>query len=220
MNTIKLNDYYDEELMEVGIDEVARGCLAGPVYAAAVIWPKSFEDTLSDNYELYSSIRDSKKISKSRRSLLRYYIEENAIDFSVAQEDNNIIDDMNILNATYKTMHKALDGLNITPDSIIVDGNKFKPYYIRDRQNNMELIPHKCFEKGDSKFISIACASILAKVYHDEYIENLVDNNPLLEKYGWKSNMCYGTAGHIQAIKEYGLTQYHRKTFGICKNYF
>lgn len=214
-----LNDYYDEELMEVGLDEVARGCLAGPVFAAAVIWPKSFEDIVSDNYELYNSIRDSKKLSHSRRNVLRNYIEENAIDFSVAYEDNTTIDKINILNATYKTMHKALDNLNVTPDSIIVDGNKFKPYYIKTENNNIELIPHKCFEKGDSKYISIAAASILAKVYHDEYIENLVNNDPLLEKYGWKSNMCYGTSEHIQAIKEYGLTQYHRKTFGICRNY-
>jgi len=214
MTTLK--DYYDEGLMEAGVDEVARGCLAGPVYAAAVIWPSSFEDTITDNYDLYSSIRDSKKLSKSRRNILRNYIEENAIDFSVASEDNNTIDKINILNATYKTMHKALDTLNVIPDSIIVDGNKFKPYYM---PNTMELLPHKCFEKGDSKFISIACASILSKVYHDEYIEELVNNEPLLERYAWKSNMCYGTEAHLKAIKEFGITSYHRKTFGICKNY-
>lgn len=215
MNTLK--SYYDEDMMEAGLDEVARGCLAGPVYAAAVIWPTSFEETISDNYDIYNSITDSKKISKSRRKMLRDYIEENAIDYSVASKDNNVIDKVNILNATYQTMHKALDGLNVTPDSIIVDGNKFKPYYIKIN-NKMEFIPHKCFEKGDSKFMSIACASILAKVYHDEYIEHLIDEEPLLERYGWKTNMCYGTEEHINAIKEYGITPYHRKTFGICKS--
>lgn len=211
-----LHAYYDEALLEVGIDEVARGCLAGPVFAAAVIWPKSYEDTISEDYTLYNSIRDSKKISKNRRSQLRNYIEENCIDYSVAYEDNNVIDDINILNATYKTMHKAIDNLNMVPDSIIVDGNRFKPYYIN---KTMEFIPHKCFEKGDSKFMSIACASILAKVYHDEYIEQLVNEDEDLDKYGWKSNMCYGTSTHIEAIKKYGLSKYHRKTFGICQNY-
>ena len=203
-----MQDYYDPELLEAGIDEVARGCLAGPVYAAAVIWPKEI------NEEDYMVVRDSKKLSKKRRNILRDYIEENAIDFSVSFEDNISIDKLNILNATYKTMHKALDNLNVIPDSIIVDGDKFKPYY-RDG----ELIEHKCFTKGDSKYAAIACASILAKVYHDDYIEKIIEENDDLKKYGWETNMCYGTAQHIEAISKYGLTKYHRKTFGICKDY-
>lgn len=198
---------YDDEDLEVGVDEVARGCLAGPVFAAAVIWPK-------EELEDQPLIKDSKKLSKQRREYLRDYIEENAIDFSVSYMDNNVIDNVNILNATYKAMHSALDNLNVIPDSIIVDGHKFKPY-----SKDGDFISHKCIIGGDNKYIPIACASILAKVYHDEYIENLMEEDPDLKKYGWDTNMCYGTSTHIEAIKEHGLSKHHRKTFGICKNY-
>lgn len=196
--------------LQAGIDEVARGCLAGPVYAAAVIWPNEFDD--EDNKII---LRDSKKLSKKKRSFLRNYIEENAIDFSVAFETNEVVDKVNILNATYKAMHKAIKNLNVKPDELIVDGNLFKTYF----DDNGDIIPHECFIKGDDKFQSISAASILAKVYHDEYIEKLVEEEPELEVYDWKSNMCYGTKKHIDAIKSYGLSKYHRKTFGICKDY-
>lgn len=204
-----MKTYYSEDLLEAGIDEVARGCLAGPVYTAAVIWPKEIED------ENAPTIRDSKKLSKRRRLILKDYIEENAIDFSVAFNSNEIIDDINILNATYSAMHKAIDNLNVEPEFLLVDGNKFNPYF----NSNKDLIPHKCFVGGDNNYIPIACASILAKVYHDQYIEKLVNDNSELEIYNWKSNMCYGTKEHIDAIKTNGLSKYHRKTFGICKNY-
>lgn len=196
--------------LKAGIDEVARGCLAGPVYAAAVIWPDEFED--EDNKII---LRDSKKLSKKKRNFLRDYIEENAIDFSIAFETNEEIDKTNILKATHKAMHKAIRNLNVKPDELLVDGNLFTTYF----DEFGDIIPHECFIKGDDKFQSISAASILAKVYHDDYIEKLVEEEPELEIYGWKSNMCYGTKTHLDAIKKNGLSKYHRKTFGICKNY-
>ena len=202
-----MKKFYSEKL-EVGIDEVARGCLAGPVFCAAVIWPKDL------NNEIEKQIKDSKKLSKKKRLNLKDFIEENAIAFSVTFKDNNIIDNFNILNATHMAMHSAIDNLNIVPELLLVDGDKFKPYYY-----NNDIIEHVCIVGGDNKYIPIACASILAKVYHDEYIENLVEQNPDLNKYDWCNNMCYGTKKHIDAINKYGITEYHRKTFGICNNY-
>jgi len=203
-----MNKFYDKNKLEVGIDEVARGCLAGPVFTAAVIWPNNL------NCELEKEIKDSKKLSKKKRNFLRYYIEENAIDFSVSYKDNNVIDKYNILNATHMAMHSAIDKLNVIPDLILVDGNSFNPYY-----NKNELLEHLCIIGGDNKYISIACASILAKEYHDEYIHNLLNNDENLKKYDWENNVCYGTKKHIEAIQKYGLSKYHRKTFGICNNY-
>ena len=196
--------------LQAGIDEVARGCLAGPVYAAAVIWPDEFDD---EDEKII--LRDSKKLSKKKRSFLRDYIEENAIDFSVAYESNKEIDKTNILKATHKAMHTAVRNLNVKPDELIVDGNLFTTYF----DEFGDIIPHECFIKGDDKFQSISAASILAKVYHDEYIEKLLEEEPELEIYDWKSNMCYGTKKHIDAIKNNGISKYHRKTFGICKEY-
>ena len=203
-----MNKFYDKNKLEVGIDEVARGCLAGPVFTAAVIWPNNL------NCVLEKEIKDSKKLSKKKRNFLRYYIEENAIDFSVSYKDNTIIDKLNILNATHMAMHDAIDNLNVIPDLILVDGNSFNPYYKKN-----ELIDHLCIIGGDNKYISIACASILAKEYHDEYIHNLLHNDENLKKYDWENNVCYGTKKHIEAIHKYGLSKYHRKTFGICNNY-
>tara|TARA_B100000315_G_scaffold58292_1_gene52686 strand:- start:31 stop:657 length:627 start_codon:yes stop_codon:yes gene_type:complete len=206
-----LKQFFSKNLLEAGIDEVARGCLAGRVYSAAVIWPKELDPEID-----HPIIKDSKKLSKKRREYLKDYIEETAIDFSIGWSDENCVDNHNILNATYIAMHNAIDGLNIDVDFLIVDGNRFKPYC--DRHN--EFISHKCIIDGDAKYVPIACASILAKVYHDKYIEQLCDEHPELhEKYGWRTNMCYGTSQHIEGIKQYGLTPYHRKTFGICKNY-
>ena len=202
-----MKKYYTDKL-EVGVDEVARGCLAGPVFSAAVIWPKDL------NCEIENQIKDSKKLSKKKRKILRDYIEYNAIDFSVAQIDNTIIDKYNILNATHMAMHKALDNLNVIPELILVDGNSFKPYYYKDY-----LIDYTCVIEGDNNYLSIACASILAKVYHDEYIETLLEKDSELKKYGWETNMCYGTKIHLDAIKKHGISKYHRKTFGICADY-
>mgnify|MGYP001430363093 CR=1 FL=1 len=200
--------YKNIDDIEAGVDEVARGCLAGPVYAAAVIWPKELE--LEDDIIL----KDSKKLSKKKREELKDYIEETALDFNVAFVDNTKIDEINILNASILAMHKAIEGLNIIPDSLLIDGNKFKPFI-----HEGELIPHECFIKGDDLFQSISAASILAKVYHDNYISDLCDKEPNLNIYDWKKNMCYGTKTHLNAIKNNGISKYHRKTFGICANY-
>ena len=202
-----MKKYYSDKL-EVGIDEVARGCLAGPVFTAAVIWPKDLD------CEYQNEIKDSKKLSKKKRKFLREYIESNAIDFSVSFKDNTVIDKYNILTTTHMAMHDSINKLNIIPELLLVDGNTFTPYY-----HNNDIIEHTCIIEGDNKYLPIACASILAKVYHDEYIENLLNNNKDLNKYDWGNNMCYGTQKHINAIKEYGISKYHRKTFGICKDY-
>ena len=202
-----MEKYYSDKL-EVGIDEVARGCLAGPVFTAAVIWPKDLD------CEIQKQIKDSKKLSRKKRHMLREYIECNAIDFAVSYKDNTIIDNYNILNATHMSMHDTLDKLNVIPELILVDGNSFKPYY-----HNNDIIDHTCIIEGDNKYLPIACASILAKEYHDDYIKKLVECDEALKKYDWVNNMCYGTKKHIDAIKEYGITKYHRKTFGICNKF-
>ena len=205
-----MNQFYEEGKVEVGIDEVARGCSAGRVYTAAVIWPPDLSEE-----EIHPLLRDSKKLSRKQRNVVKDYIEENAIDFAVSYEDPEIIDKINILNATYSAMHKAIGNLNVEPEFILADGHMFKPYYNEEK----DLIPHKCFVGGDNKYASIAAASILAKVYHDNYIDELCDKDLDLEKYGWRNNMCYGTAEHIDAIKKYGITKHHRRSFGICKEY-
>jgi ribonuclease HII len=200
--------YYYKEEVEAGIDEVARGCLAGPVYSSAVVWPKEIDPT-----DQNIIVKDSKTLSKRKRLILKDYIEENAIDFSVTFENNNTIDKINILNATYKSMHKSLDQLNLDIDHILVDGNKFKPY--TNAKN--EVIPYTCIISGDAKYVPIAAASILAKVYHDLYIDKLCDEHPELEIYDWRNNMCYGTKKHMEAIQINGISEYHRKSFGPCK---
>ena len=202
--------YHDKECLEAGVDEVARGCLAGRVYSAAVIWPKTFE---KEDAQL--TIRDSKKCSRRRRLILKDYIEEYAIDTGVGWVDEKAIDEINIRRATARAMHRALNRLNVPIESIIVDGKRFKPYF-----QDGHVVPWKCFIHGDATYVPIACASILAKVYHDQYIEALCDAQPELDhRYGWRSNMTYGTEKHMNGIKIYGLTPYHRRTFGICKNY-
>ena len=206
-----LKYYYNSEKLEVGIDEAGRGCLAGPVFTAAVILPKEFED---EDKELISQIKDSKKVPRKKRAILKKFIENIAIDYSVTFKDNNYIDKNNILKSTQDSMHESVRTLNIIPELILVDGNYFKPYY-----NDEELIENICIIGGDNKYLPIACASILAKESHDEYILNLINNDQKLENYGWQSNMCYGTQKHIDGIKNNGLSKYHRKSFGICKDY-
>ncbi|MCM4174080.1 ribonuclease HII [Arenibacter sp. TNZ] len=179
-------------LLEAGTDEAGRGCLAGPVTAAAVILPKGFvNDTLND----------SKVLTPLKRDLLRPLIETNAMTFGVAHVFPDEIDKINILNASFLAMHKALDQLTTTPKFIIVDGNRFNPY-----QN----IPHCCIVKGDGKYLSIAAASILAKTYRDAYMEKIHVEYPM---YNWKKNKGYPTKEHREAIRKYGITKYHRKTF-------
>ena len=159
-------------------------------------------------------IKDSKKLSRKKRNKLRHFIEENAIDFSVSFINNKIIDDINIFNATQLCMHKALDNLNTIPELILVDGNKFNPYYY-----NNNLIENICIIKGDNYYKSIAAASILAKCYRDEYIEKLCSENTNLNNYDLLNNKGYGTQKHLDGLRKYGLLDIHRKTFGICKEF-
>lgn len=202
-----LKPYYCEDCLEVGIDEAGRGPLFGRVYVGAAILPP-------DDFN-HSLMRDSKKLSERKRLQAYDYIKENAIDYSVFYFDENHIDEMNIYKATYTAMHKALDNLQVRPELILVDGNSFIPYYFEGEQQN-----HVCITKGDNTYSSIAAASILAKVERDKYIYDLCDKYDYLDdKYKIKSNKGYGAAKHIEGIKQYGITKWHRKTFGICRNY-
>lgn len=200
------NFYSKNEILEAGLDEAGRGCLAGPVFAAAVIWPRELDIDIE-----HPKLNDSKKLTKKKRTFLRQYIEENAIDFAVASCNSTEIDEINILKASHLAMHRCIDKLNIEPELLLVDGNLFTRYL----KKNGDIIEHICIIKGDGKFSSISAASILAKTYHDDFIENLLDKEPELEKYGWRTNMSYGTQKHMDAIKKYGLTKYHRKSFNI-----
>lgn len=203
--------FFDDDIQvtEAGIDEAGRGCLSGRMYAAAVILPRHFPD------EKYREIKDSKKLTRKKRLELRDYIEKHAIAFSVEYSEPKEIDKINILNATLKTMHKCIKNLKVKPNLILVDGNRWNTY----TDDDGEVIINQLIKGGDNLYYSIAAASILAKVYHDEYVLDLCDKDNNLDKYGWQDNMCYGTKKHIEAIKEFGITKHHRKTFGICKNY-
>lgn len=202
-----LKHFLKAGVLEVGLDEVARGCLAGRVYAAAVIWNPYLEKQFK--YKI-PNITDSKKLTHEKRVKYRNFIEKYAVDYGVGWVDEKEIDKINIRNASMKAMHIALDNLNFKPEHIIVDGNYFADY---------KNIPYECVVKGDSKYYSIAAASILAKVYRDEYLARLIDCEPELEKYGWRKNNSYGSQEHLDAINKYGITKYHRQTFGICKKY-
>jgi len=181
-------------VIEAGCDEAGRGCLAGPVFAAAVILPANF------NFEL---LNDSKKLTEKQRYELRPIIEEAAISWSVGTYDHLEIDKVNILNASIFSMHRALDQLSVRPEHIIVDGNRFKPY-----QN----IPYTTVVKGDGKYLSIAAASVLAKTYRDDFMLALHEEYP---QYGWNQNKGYPTAFHRKALSEFGITLYHRKSFKL-----
>jgi ribonuclease HII len=185
---------YSNFHLECGTDEAGRGCLAGPVTAAAVILPTTFSNT---------TINDSKQLSEKKRELLRPIIESDAISFSFAHIWQDKIDEINILNASILAMHKSIDGLKTIPEFIIVDGNKFKPY---------KDIPFKTIIKGDTKYMSIAAASILAKTYRDDYMCKIHEEYPM---YNWKQNKGYPTKEHRAAIKKYGITKYHRKSFRL-----
>ena len=189
-----LKSFYQEELVEAGCDEAGRGCYAGPVFAAAVILPKDFEHPFLD---------DSKKLSLEQRNELRPLIEKQAICYSVASVDNDEIDIINILKASFKAMHLALDKLMHTPQLLLIDGNRFTAY---------QKIPHHCIIQGDGQYASIAAASVLAKTYRDEYMQRLHDEFP---HYNWKNNKGYGTAAHRNAIAEHGLCKYHRRSFRL-----
>tara|TARA_Y100000590_G_C15722615_1_gene1014025 strand:+ start:2183 stop:2824 length:642 start_codon:yes stop_codon:yes gene_type:complete len=209
-NILKL--YKNNTKIEVGIDEAGRGSLIGRVYAATVIWNPELSEYENNLEKKINEIKDSKKLSKIKRKELRDFIEEYAIDYGIGYVENDEIDSVNILNATLIAMHKSLDELTVIPDTILVDGNYFKEYYINEKK-----IDYECTIKGDDTYISIAAASILAKVYHDEYIEQLCKNDEDLLKYDLLNNMGYGTKKHLRAIKDYGISEYHRKSFKCCK---
>jgi ribonuclease HII len=196
--------------IEVGIDEAGRGCLSGRVYVGAVVLPREIPDD-----PMFKQIRDSKKISRKKRAELRKYIEKIAVAYHVAYAEPDEIDDTNILVATLKTMHRALDGIKEKFNFILVDGNQFRPYISKEG----EMIPHHMVKGGDNIYYSIAAASILAKEYHDDYVKELCHNNPEMKIYDWENNMCYGSKKHRDAIAKYGITKYHRRTFGICKEF-
>lgn len=184
-------------IVEAGCDEAGRGCLSGPVFAAAVILPSNFE---------CEPLNDSKLLSEKTRNELRIIIENEALTFAVASCSPKEIDEINILWASVKAMHRAIAKLQLTPQHILVDGNRFKPY---------KDIPHTCVVKGDSKFMSIAAASILAKTYRDEYMKKLHHKFP---DYGWDKNKGYPTREHRLAIESCGVTPYHRRSFNLLRN--
>lgn len=187
------NNYYEGKI-EAGCDEAGRGCLAGSVYAAAVILPPDYHNEL---------LNDSKQLTEKRRYALREVIERDAVAWAVGIVTPEEIDKVNILNASILAMHRALDQLKVRPEAIIVDGNRFKPY---------NDLPHTTIVKGDGKYLSIAAASILAKTYRDDYMGKLAEEYP---QYDWKSNKGYPTKKHRDAIRQFGTTPYHRRTFNL-----
>lgn len=202
-----LKQYLDGTKIEVGIDEAGRGCLFGPVTVAAVIWPQEDPDPTLE-------IKDSKKVGEKKRLILKDYIENNAIAWSVQFISHEEIDKFNILQATMKGMHKCIDEIReqLEIDTILVDGNSFKMY----TDENLDCMDHVCVVNGDNTYKSIAAASILAKTHRDNYILELSKDNPELEKYGIPKNKGYGTKVHMDALKEYGSTHGHRMSFKPC----
>ena len=189
-----LAPFLNKSLLEAGLDEAGRGCYAGPVFAAAVILPKDFHHPL---------LNDSKQLNEKQRDLLRPIIEKESIAFAVASVDNETIDNINILQASFAAMHLAVNKLKRVPEFLLIDGNRFRPY---------KNIPHQCIIKGDGKYASIAAASILAKTWRDEFMQNVHVDFP---HYGWNKNKGYGTVIHRRAIEQFGLCSHHRKSFNI-----
>lgn len=203
-----MNPYLNKDQIEVGVDEAGRGSWFSRVYAGAVIWPQ--DDSLKPPY----TITDSKKITKRRRRILKDFIQENAIAYSTAYATEEEVDEVNILNATMRAMHRAIKGLDQKIlDHLLIDGPNFKEYY----QSGI-VIPYTCINKGDLLYMPISCASILAKEEHDKYINELCDQYPDLEQYGLRTNVGYGSAQHRRAIDELGITQFHRKSYKPCQN--
>lgn len=191
---IMLKKFLNKEHIEAGCDEAGRGCLAGPVYAAAVILPKNFSNKL---------LNDSKQLTDKQRRELRPIIEKEAIAWAVGIVSTQEIDEINILNASFLAMHRALDQLNTVPQSLLIDGNRFNKY---------KDIPHTCIIEGDAKYLSIAAASVLAKTYRDDLMEQLHVSFP---SYGWSQNKGYATRLHRSAIETYGINEHHRKSFTL-----
>lgn len=187
---------FSDNKIEAGCDEAGRGCLAGPVFAAAVILPQNYKNEL---------LNDSKKLTHRQRTLLRPEIENQAVAWAVVSVDNEKIDEINILNASILAMHLAIDKLSVKPQMLLIDGNRFKPY---------KQIPYKCFVKGDGIYLSIAAASVLAKTHRDEYMEKIHNEFPV---YDWIKNKGYPTQSHKRAITSHGISPYHRKSFRLSE---
>lgn len=185
---------FTNDLIEAGCDEVGRGCLAGPVVAAAVILPKYYQHDL---------LNDSKQLSKEERTALQSDIIRDSLSWAVAEVDNEEIDEINILNASFRAMHRALDKLSVRPEFLLIDGNRFKPYHD---------VKFECVIKGDATYLSIAAASVLAKNYRDELMTKLSEQYP---GYGWHTNVGYPTMEHRDGIRQLGITPYHRKSFQL-----
>jgi ribonuclease HII len=192
--TVMLKKFHQKNTIEAGCDEAGRGCYAGPVFAAAVILQKTFA---------HPDLNDSKQVAPEKREELRLFIEANAAAYAVAMVDNDEIDKINILKASFKAMHKALDALTTIPGLLLIDGNRFIAY---------KNIPHECIVQGDGIYASIAAASILAKTYRDDYMRRLHEEFP---HYNWHKNKGYGTLEHRRAIELHGLCRYHRRSFNI-----
>lgn len=192
-----LKNHFTPDMIECGCDEAGRGCLAGPVYAAAVILPKNYQN---------DQLNDSKKLNEKQREKLRIIIERDAIAWAVASVDAAEIDKMNILKASFHAMNKAIRQLKTSPELLLIDGNRFY---------NETDIPYHCIVKGDAQYLSIAAASILAKTYRDKFMENISDKYP---EYGWNKNKGYPTSKHYNALAQYGLTPYHRKSYKLEKD--
>ncbi len=189
-----LQSKFSDKYIEAGVDEAGRGCLAGPVVAAAVILPDDYSHEL---------LNDSKQLSESKRYELREIVEKDALAWAVAEASNTEIDEINILNASFLAMHRAIDQLDVDPELLLIDGNRFKKH---------DRIPHECIIKGDGKFLSIAAASILAKTYRDDLMKNLAKEFP---DYGWERNAGYPTKQHRAAIKKFGVNDHHRLSFNL-----
>ncbi len=189
-----LKSHYNADVIEAGLDEVGRGCLAGPVVAAAVILPKNYTHPI---------LNDSKQLTRSQREAVTVDIKRDALAWAIAEVSHEVIDEINILKASFLAMHRAVDALTIRPEHLLVDGNRFVPY---------PMIPHTCIVKGDAQFLSIAAASVLAKTYRDELMEQLGAEFPA---YGWARNVGYPTPVHRAAIRQFGPTKYHRMSFRL-----
>ena len=189
-----LESHYYKDMIEAGCDEAGRGCLAGSVYAAAVILPPNYQN---------ADLNDSKKLTDKKRKALREQIKRDAVAWAVGVVTPEEIDQINILNASFLAMHRALDQLKVRPEAVIVDGNRFKPY---------QDLPYTTIVKGDGKYLAIAAASILAKTYRDDYMDALAEEYP---QYDWKSNKGYPTKKHRAAIKEFGTTPYHHMSYNL-----
>jgi ribonuclease HII len=189
-----LRSHFTKDLIEAGCDEAGRGCLAGPVFAAAVIFPKKYRN---------KKINDSKQLTREEREELRVVVERDALAWAVGEVDHVEIDQINILNASFKAMHLAIEKLSTLPELLLIDGNRFKAY---------KEIRHECIIKGDGKYLSIAAASILAKTYRDDFMNNLAKQ---FAGYGWETNVGYATLQHRESIKQLGITPYHRRSFTL-----